>query len=105
MGPAVGNIFSGVVGALNGGAVAEEEEEENCVGYGGVWMVVNANGGVPNGSKTWLNDTCTEDRNAQISVDIIYLPYTGYGNANDACQAVFSKPGSDEFWPNWFNCR
>jgi len=45
MGPAVGNIFSGVVGALNGGVVAGEEEEEEDIIFSGTITSSDANDG------------------------------------------------------------
>jgi len=107
VGPGVGNIFSEVVGALNAGASGEAAEELSnggCKGYGGVWMIVDGDGGVRTGTETWLNDTCTDNRNNNMTVDVVYLPDTGESTGNDACQAVFGKNADAEFWPDWYTC-
>lgn len=108
MGPAVGNIFSGVVGALNGGAVAEEEEEEvECHPYHfSQYMEVPSNNYMPAGRQVWSRGECSDTANGSFQVETSSKPRVHASSQSEAlaiCNnhgsfSSASKPSSYNIW-------
>ncbi len=106
MGPAVGNIFSGVVSALNGG----ETESNSCVNTGDGRFVIVDNGAIPAGRYYYPNTA--EGSKCEGPLDVGYFDFdsvkvtagASVATATAACQSHFGKTlrfpndSSSEIW-------
>lgn len=115
VGPAVGNIFSEVVGALEGGAsgnianVAEDDSSgPTCLNtnLANNHMEVPANGALPQGTLQHSDPECTAGDRGGITFDSVYVSPSSIASASAKCNEIYGKdirfPGdaSSEIWVN-----
>jgi pilus assembly protein Flp/PilA len=109
MGPAVGNIFSTVVGALNGGVASEEEGGEDCLWDTNIYYIFpSGQDTILQGSLTYYNDSdCTNATGTGDTTWSRIYRASAFSSAaaNNACEAAVGASYEVQSYGEIHYCR